>query len=60
MVELLYREKFGLSWQQMQEEPAEAVEWWVAVEAARQNASKEASKPGKRPTSREALEPEDM
>jgi hypothetical protein len=35
VIEVLYRERFGLSWHQMQEEPAEAVEYWASLEATR-------------------------
>ncbi len=62
MIELLYREKFGLSWWQMQAEPAEAVEWWAAVEAARQKAINDGQKTGAsgRPRPRAPLDAEDM
>lgn len=34
-MELLYRERFHLSDQEMQHESAEAVKWWIAVENSR-------------------------
>jgi len=35
LIETLYRERFGLSWQQMQDEPAEAVGYWLLLERER-------------------------
>ncbi len=60
MVELLYRERFSLSHQQMQDEPADAVEWWVEVESARQKAQNTSDKPGSKPAMGERLDPDDM
>ncbi len=35
LLEILYRERFGLSAIAFEDEPAEAVEYWASVEAAR-------------------------
>lgn len=35
MAEVLYRERFGLSSGQMDEEPAHVVEYWLTLESAR-------------------------
>ncbi len=35
LIELTYRERFHLSWHQMQQEPAEAVGYWLETEALR-------------------------
>ena len=35
LLEILYRERFGLSAVEFEQEPAEAVEYWASVEAAR-------------------------
>jgi hypothetical protein len=35
LAELLYRERFGLSYRQMQAEPTDVVRYWLAVEEER-------------------------
>lgn len=41
---LLYREKFGLSWHQLQREPADEVGLWLALEQVRAEEEKRLSK----------------
>lgn len=44
VVGLLYREKFGLTWEQLQREPADQVGLWMALEEARAEEEKRLSK----------------
>ncbi len=41
---LLYREKFGLSWQELQDEPADQVGLWLALEEVREQEEKRRNK----------------
>ena len=41
---LLYREKFGLSWQEFEQEPADQVGLWLALEQERNKEEQRRSK----------------